>query len=296
MSTYRQLRSKWIDTFEKAGFENIDFELNELLGLALGVDCRSAVFVDKLNEQADEEAVAKLDKLCERRMNGEPLQYILGEWEFYGLPFKVGKGVLIPRQDTELIVDIAVSKLKDRQDITVIDLCAGSGCIGVALDKNLSCKQTVCIEKSPEAYGYLEQNVRLNDSSVQSMLGDVLDEQLIADLPAADLIVSNPPYVTGEDMRDLQREVTYEPETALFGGEDGLDFYRDITRLWKSKLNEGGMLLFEIGCGQEDDVMKIMIQHGFKNVRTRADLCGVNRCVFGFVNNSPKLCTDVMSI
>lgn len=294
MITYRELKNKWAEKFRKAGFENVDFELNELLSLAAGVDCRTAAFSIILENQA--EHGEKFEGFCNRRLNGEPLQYIIGEWEFYGLPFKVGKGVLIPRQDTETLIDIAVNKLKDRENLTVVDLCSGSGCIAVAIEKNLSCKQVFCVEKSDEAFSYLEKNIALNQSDAKAVSGDVFDENVISSLPSADLIVCNPPYITGMDMKKLQREVTFEPESALYGGEDGLDYYRDIVRIWKHKLNENGMMLFEIGINQEDEVMKIMIQHGFKNVRTRADLCGVNRCVFGFMQNSPKLCTDVMKV
>ena len=112
-------------------------------------------------------------------------------------------------------------------------------------------------------------------------MGDVTDEKLVEDMPEADLIVCNPPYLTTDDMDALQREVTFEPAEALFGGEDGLDFYREIVRKWKKKLKSGGVMLFEIGIGQEDEVMRLMIQHGFKNVRCRKDLCGVYRCVSG---------------
>lgn len=227
-------------------------------------------------EQAD-----KIKAIISRRCEGYPLQYLLGEWEFYGLKFKVGEGVLIPRQDTETAVDIALKMFKDKSDITVIDLCSGSGCIGVTVDKNLSCKRVLCIERSSQAAEYLKTNVRSNASKAELLLGDVKDESVINAAPMADLIICNPPYLTAEDMENLQREVTFEPKEALFGGEDGLDFYRDIVRKWKKKLKNGGVMLFEIGIGQEDEVMRLMIQHGFKNVRCRKDLCGVVRCVWG---------------
>ena len=294
MITYRELRNRWAEKILKAGIENADFELNELLGTATGVDCRSGAFLALLDEQA--ECKAEFESLCNRRLKGEPLQYILGEWEFYGLPFKVGKGVLIPRQDTETIVENAINKLKGRENLTVVDLCSGSGCIGIALEKNLNCDEVLCVEKSDEAFEYLKENIALNKSDAKAVSGDIFDEEVISSLPMADLIVCNPPYITGEDMKNLQTEVRFEPETALYGGDDGLDYYRDTVRLWKHKLKENGMMLFEIGIGQEDDVMKIMIQHGFKDVRTRADYCGKNRCVFGYMKNSPKLCTDVMSV
>lgn len=295
-NTYSELKRCWTKKFSDSDKENIEFEINELLGMALGIDCRNPLFVEKLMEVADEQVEKRFEKLAARRMNGEPLQYILGEWEFYGLPFKVGEGVLIPRQDTETVVDVAIRKLSDRHGIIVTDLCSGSGCIGIALEKNLHCEKVVCVEKSDKAVEYLRQNVRLNASEAEVLHGDIFREDVINAVPMSDLIVCNPPYITAEDMETLQREVTFEPESALFGGEDGLDYYRDITRIYKDKLKNGGLLMFEIGIGQEDEVMRILIQHGFTNVRTRADLLGVNRCVFGEKADKIKLCTDVMSI
>ena len=195
--------------------------------------------------------------------------------------FNMGEGVLIPRQDTETIVDTALKMFAGKKDITVIDLCSGSGCIGIALERKLDCGRAVCVEKSEKAAEYLRENISLNGSGAEIVMGDVTDEKLVEDMPEADLIVCNPPYLTTEDMDALQREVTFEPAEALFGGEDGLDFYREIVRKWKKKLKSGGVMLFEIGIGQEDEVMRLMIQHGFKNVRCRKDLCGVYRCVSG---------------
>lgn len=295
-NTYGKLREIWLEKLKNSGNENAEFEINELLGLALGMDCRSPLFVEKLKCEAEQEVRKNLENFCGRRLNGEPLQYIIGEWEFYGLPFKVGKGVLIPRQDTETLVDIALKKFNKCTDITVTDLCSGSGCIAVALEKNLSCKRVCCVEKSDMAIGYLRQNIKLNQSDAEVFHGDIFDKKIIETLPQSDLIVCNPPYITAEEMKFLQQEVTFEPECALLGGEDGLDYYREITRIYKSKINEGGFLMFEIGQGQEDEVMRIMIQHGFKNVRARTDMCGIIRCVFGQKLTSTKLCTDVMKV
>lgn len=294
--TYKELKNLWLEKLQGSKIENAEFEINEMLGKALCMDCRNPVYADKLKSVADVEIKKAFEKLCERRLNGEPLQYILGEWEFYGLPFKVGEGVLIPRQDTETLVDVAVKKLGKSEKLIVTDLCSGSGCIAIALEKNLSCEKVVCVEKSDKALCYLKQNVQLNHSKADVIHGDIFDTKVINSVPLSDLIVCNPPYVTADEMKTLQREVTFEPENALFGGEDGLDYYRDITRIYKDKIKEGGILLFEIGINQEDEVMRILIQHGFKNVRTRPDLMGVNRCVFGQKLENTKLCTDVMSV
>ncbi|MDE6149310.1 MAG: peptide chain release factor N(5)-glutamine methyltransferase [Ruminococcus sp.] len=290
------MKNLWLEKLEDSNIESAEFEINEMLGKALGIDCRKPVYLEKLKSGVNIEVKKIFEKLCERRLNGEPLQYILGEWEFYGLPFKVGEGVLIPRQDTETLVDIAVKKLGKEENLIVTDLCSGSGCIGISLEKNLSCEKVVCVEKSDKALKYLKQNVQINQSKAEIINGDIFDSNVLSTVPISDLIVCNPPYITADEMKKLQREVTFEPESALFGGEDGLDYYRDITRIYKDKIKDGGMLLFEIGINQEDEVMRILIQHGFKNVRTRPDLIGVNRCVFGQKLEKTKLCTDVMSV
>ena len=293
--TYRNLKKYWLEKFKTYKIENADIELNELLGHVLKTDWRSGLFSDLLDKTADACDEKEFDMLCKRRINGEPLQYILGEWEFYGKPIKVGKGVLIPRQDTETLVDIVKQKIKGKNNLTLIDLCSGSGCIAVALAGD-EFKDIYCVEKSPEAFKYLVENIKLNSCNAKAVLDDVLEQRVIDSMPMADVITCNPPYLTQDDMENLQKEVGFEPSDALFGGEDGLDYYRDIIRLWKNKLNENGLMIFEIGIGQEDEVMSVMIQHGFKDVRVKSDLCGVNRCVFGFRRESQKLCTDVMSV
>lgn len=257
--------------------ENCAFEAKELFSKAFG---KEPVYFD-MNSYADDDKCRFLETLIKRRISGEPLQYIMGEWEFYSIPIKVGKGVLIPRQDTEILVDTAIELYKDKSDITVIDLCSGSGCIGLALEKKLKIKKLVLVEKSQDALKYLRQNVNLNNSKAEVIECDVLDEREAKRFPDADLIVSNPPYLTSEDMKNLQKEVKFEPETALFGGDDGLKFYRILSRVYKAKLNTGGRIMFEIGINQENDVSDILISCGYKNVRVKKDLCGVNRVVTG---------------
>lgn len=281
--TYRNLIIIISDRLEKAGIENFSFEARELMAAVLNVSCHRAGFEKALDEKVSGENAAKLLELCDKRIKGEPLQYLIGEWEFYGLPFKVGEGVLIPRQDTETLIDIAAAKFKGSKDLIVFDLCAGSGCLGIAAEKNLSCKKVSCVELSDKAIKYLEINKRLNNSAVEIIKGDVLypDSKAFDSLRQADLILCNPPYLTDDDMNSLQKEVSFEPSGALYGGEDGLDFYRGIVRLWKSKLRQGGTLIFEIGIGQEQEVMQLLIQHGFCNVRAKKDLCGVYRAVVG---------------
>lgn len=262
--------------------DNSDFEAVCMFEKAFGVKYRSNQYESIRNSEPDESASEAFCEMLRRRIDGEPLQYILGEWEFFGLPFYVGKGVLIPRQDTETLVELVIDKFNDRKNLNVVDLCSGSGCIGITIDKNLSCDSVSCLELSKRALSYLSRNIELNGSAAMAYEKDVLSENTASKFTELDLIVCNPPYLTKSDMENLQPEVSFEPQMALFGGDDGLDFYRDITRLWKDSLKSGGMLVFEIGIGQENDVSQILIQHGFENVRFIKDYCGVYRVVYGY--------------
>ena len=282
VNTYAQLLEAAAKRLEKAGVEDPRLNARELMGKALGISCRSAEFENTLPAQAAEAAAQELESLCLRRMSGEPLQYLVGEWEFYGVTLKVGEGVLIPRQDTETVVETVLKKAPQKDRLTVIDLCSGSGCIAIALEKRLKGCSVTAVEKSPEAFEYLQQNIALNGSGVKALMGDVTRKGLARKLPKADIIVSNPPYLTDEDMKVLQKEVTFEPPSALFGGEDGLDFYRHIIINFKERLKNGGLIAFEIGMGMEDDVMTMLVRHGFENVRAAKDMCGIFRCVTGF--------------
>ncbi len=271
----RELYEKCVKTLEEKGFDSADFDVR-------------CIFSDVLQERnfikngapISDENVARIQDITERYSDGYPLQYLLGKWEFYGLPFYVGEGVLIPRQDTETLVEFVLNTFKNSSDISAVDLCAGSGCISIAIEKNIACRITA-VEKSPKAYEYLLKNIKLNSSGVTPMLADVTEKQTAERFHDLDLIVCNPPYLTEDDMQHLQKQVGFEPKEALYGGVDGCDYYRDIVRLWKNSLKDGGVMCFEIGIGQEDEVSGIMIQHSFENVRSRKDLCGKFRIVTG---------------
>lgn len=211
---------------------------------------------------ASEEQKNTVNNLAYRRICGYPLQYLLGKWEFFGLPFYVGEGVLIPRQDTETLVE-TVLKIKLPENPKILDLCSGSGCIGVSLALNIKNADVTAVEISDKAAEYIKKNAELNNTDLNIVKDDVLSEKTAEIFSGIDAIVCNPPYLTADDMKSLQKEVTFEPETALFGGKDGLDFYRNITKLWKDCLKSGGILAYEIGMGQEDAVMKILEENNF---------------------------------
>lgn len=232
-----------------------------------------------LEDMPDAETARNVAK---RRMEHYPLQYLLGGWEFYGLHFHVGEGVLIPRPETEILVDTVLQYGHLPQPATIVDLCTGSGCIALALQSQRKNDHLYGIEKSETALAYAKKNAAYHNMAVDFRLADVLDPQIAADYVNVDVIVSNPPYLTEEDMQQLQKEVCYEPQMALAGGADGLLFYRQMTALWKHSLKKGGMLAFEVGIDQAEAVMEIMRGHGFVNIGTVLDLCGIQRVVYGY--------------
>lgn len=272
----RELYESCLKKLAEKGFDSADFDVNCIFSDVL----QERSFIKNGAPVSDENA-ERIRSMTEKYASGYPLQYLLGKWEFYGLPFYVGEGVLIPRQDTETLVELVINKLGKEKDLAGVDLCAGSGCIAIALDKKLECHITA-IEKSETAFEYLEKNIRLNNSGITAMRADVLDEKISAEFRDLDFIVCNPPYLTKDDMENLQKQVSYEPAEALFGGDDGCDLYRGIVRCWKRSLKAGGLICFEIGMGQEDEVSGILIQHGFENVRFIKDYCGVYRVAYGY--------------
>lgn len=217
-----------------------------------------------------------VDAAVTRRLKGEPLQYIFGKWEFYGFPFYVGEGVLIPRPETELLVDLAVKRLG--KGAVALDLCSGTGCIPIsaALKTGAKC---YAVELYDAAFSYLERNIALNGADVTAVKADALDGTLFGDTQF-DAVFSNPPYLTGAEMKSLMREVAYEPETALYGGEDGLDFYRALIPVWSGRLKEGGFMAVETGETQGEAVSAAMRAAGLKPEVIK-DFAGLDRVVVG---------------
>ncbi len=189
--------------------------------------------------------------------------------------------MLIPRPDTETLVDYVLEFARDMTDPKIVDLCSGSGCIAIAIDKNIPNAQIHAVEVSQGAADYLRQNIELNSSAVQLVVGDVLDTNVVDSFNELDIIVSNPPYLTDEDFKSLQKEVSFEPKMALYGGEEGMTFYREITEKWGRSLKTGGLLAFEIGIKQEDSVKEILEQNSFRDIDYRCDLNGIIRVVAG---------------
>ena len=273
------LKKQLRNLLEQHDPDTAEFDANQLLQWATGLD-RSALM---LETETDDKTADKAIQAAHRRLKGEPLQYIIGQWEFYGLPFKVGEGVLIPRQETELLVEKAIERLPEKG--VLIDLCSGSGCIPIAIAKKSNTNLCYGVELSTQALRYFEENIALNgvDNDVIPLQGDVLypAEELLDDLPAkCSVITANPPYLTAEEMANLQKEVRHEPESSLFGGADGLDFYRVIFGVWKNKLERGGSFLAETGDGQAEVVKSLMENEGFE-CEVYSDLNKTGRVVAG---------------
>ena len=223
------------------------------------------------DSESDAEKEKRYLELCKRRAEGYPLQYIVGVWEFYSLPFCVDERVLIPRQDTEILVETAAKYIK--RGNTVFDYCTGSGCVGITIAAAEKCKMTL-FDISEGALEVAKKNAGLNKVKVDVKKLDVLRE-----LPdkQADVIVCNPPYLTKDEMESLQKEVKAEPYEALYGGDDGLEFYRALAKLHFGALKIGGYFITEIGETQAEDVIKIFTENRFSFIEKAKDYSGNDR-------------------
>lgn len=325
-----------IDYMEQRGMENAERETmwlyEHVFGKGNNLEIKTDADKEELNAAARIASLKnskRFNDLIIRRAGGEPLQYLLGEWEFYGYPMKVGEGVLIPRPETEFLIDLGKAYVKkltnpvfadskkklheianeiklesvfaslnenekienvynftpvSPSEIMVIDLCAGSGCVGIAMVKETGC-QALEIELSDKAHEYAKENIKLNDTENRMKLycGDIFDADLINSIPQADCIFANPPYLSEKDMEELQREVGHEPKAALYGGKDGLDYYRGIFKSWRGKLKQGGLFAVEVGYGQAEEVKLLMRQAGFEP-ETMLDYSLVERIVYAIKN------------
>ena len=220
-----------------------------------------------------------LDTALAQRAEGRPLQYILGEWDFLSLTLKVGEGVLIPRPDTELLCEVAAEQLRGKSAPRVLDLCAGSGCVGLGVASLHPDAVVTEVELSDAALGYLKENVlRYPDYVITVRQADVLMDFNAFDGPY-DAILSNPPYIPTADLPALQKEVQHEPQMALDGDADGLKFYRTIAEHWCDKLSPDGFVAVEVGIGQAEDVAALFAAQGLENTGVYPDLAGIPRVV-----------------
>ena len=253
-----------------AGVPDARFDAAELYRLATGRDPR-------LDDGPSAAEAARLSALAERRAAREPLQYILGEWDFMDFTLKVGPGVLCPRADSEIVCESALALLQGRERPVVYDLCAGTGCLGLGIMRHSPGALVTCVEKSPEAWQYLTANTE--QTGVRTVQADVFTYYKTLPAEGADLIISNPPYLTGAEMRALMPETAQEPAMALDGGTDGLDFYRLLTEKYRDAVRPGGWLVLEIGYAQGPAVLALGTACGWVNASCRKDYGGNDRAV-----------------
>ena len=231
---------------------------------------------------AGEEVCRNMESAIQRLLKSEPLAYVLGEWEFYGLTLHVNPSVLIPRDDTCALVGLAIKQaIFLPSDPRILDLCTGSGCIGLAVASRIKDARVTLADISKDAMAVAKKNITTHKLSgrVSCVQADALGKPA-AFLGKFDMIISNPPYITGEEMAELDDSVkNFEPHLALFGGRDGLDFYRAIAQNYKAALKPGGYLAFEFGDGQGDDVCRILIENGYTILERTNDFNDRERAV-----------------
>ena len=280
-TTYNNLYLDLRTMLRKAGIEEATQAARELVCTAAGKTKEELLRDGGLYASPEVERSAY--DLAQRLLDGEPVAYLVGEWEFYGLPLDISPAVLIPRPDTEVLAAQVIEKAKELPECRVLDLCAGSGCIGLAVAANVPHARVLLGELDDEALKVCRQNIRRNNltARVTSMRLDARQKPS-RNLGEFHIIVSNPPYIPTAEIDTLDTSVKdHEPRLALDGGTDGLDFYRAIIEKWRDALAKDGMLFFEVGIGQADEVLRMMRSSGFGDVQIVKDLNGIPRVVFG---------------
>ena len=285
-TTYNNL---FLDTrarLKRAGVESAQLEAREILCYA--ADKTRDQFYRDMPLYVSAELERRVEELVQRRLAGEPVAYIIGEWEFYGLSLDISRDVLIPRLDTELLAERGILKARESgEGARVLDLCAGSGCVGLAVAANAPECRVVLGELSEGALRVCKQNIRRSElnARVTCLSVNALEPPSSA-LWDFDVIVCNPPYIPAGDIDGLDVSVReYEPRMALDGGEDGLDYYRAIAAKWKPALRLGGALIFEVGLGQAEAVEDILEKNGFEEIKSSSDTQNIARVVEGVINN-----------
>ena len=281
MITYQNLYLEIRRRLRKAGFPGADLEARELVCCGSGKTRQE--FYRDCSMYTSPATEAAVHALADRHIGGEPVAYLIGEWEFYGLTLDVNESVLIPRADTEVLAEAAIGYVKDQGACRVLDLCAGSGCVGLAVAANAPECQVLLGDISEPAARVCRQNIRRCGLTgrVSVMTMDAL-EPPPRGIGKFQCVVCNPPYIPKADIDTLERSVKdFEPYLALCGGEDGLDFYRAAAGMWKEVLAENGRIYFEVGIGQADAALRLMRGAGFGGLEVLPDTRGIPRVVYG---------------
>ncbi len=279
--TYNDLYLDVRRQLRESGVEASTLEARELVCFGTGKSREELQRDSRL--YASPEREAQVRRLVERRMAGEPVAYLIGEWEFYGLPLDISQDVLIPRSDTEVLAEQALAYIRQLGECRVLDLCAGSGCVGLAIASQAPQARVILGEIDDSALKICRQNIRRNglSSRVMPIQTNAL-EKPPRSLGEFQCIVCNPPYIPTGDISGLEVSVRdYEPHLALDGGKDGLNFYRAVTGHWRESLVPGGRLYFEVGIGQADPVLRLMRSQGFGDLQVIKDHHKIPRVVLG---------------
>lgn len=280
--TIREILIKYMEKLSSiSDTPKLDTEI--LLQKALGDVDRLYIQLN-LDKKLSDEELKCFNEMINDRLNGRPIAYIVKNREFMALDFYVEEGVLIPRPDTEPLVEEVIELSKGMKDVTIVDIGTGSGAISVSLAKYIKSSYVYSLDISDKALSIGKKNAVNNevDDKIEFIKSDVFTGIKDRNLKL-DIIVSNPPYIKKEDIKTLHTQVKdYEPYIALEGGEDGLDFYRTITEESLKYLKSNGILAFEVGHDQANDVCTIMKNHGYKKIYTKKDLQGIDRVVIGF--------------
>lgn len=281
-STYHDLRLDARRALEQAGVEAADFESWQIVSAASGKTREELLRDETL--YVNDELVRQVASMVARRRREEPLAYVLGEWSFHHLDFFVDKTALIPRIDTEILADLAISYLRQIPGNTrVLDLCAGTGCLGITIASAVKTARSVLVELADGPLDLCKRNIRRHKLTgrVVHLKGDVTLPPSPA-LGQFDVVVCNPPYIATGEIPYLDPSVKdYEPMMALDGGPDGLTFYRSVIDLWKPALKPGGTLLFEVGIDQAKPVATLMARAGYQKILITRDTNKIERVVSG---------------
>ncbi len=271
MSTYQEAVKSATQRLEKAGIENSAIDAWYLFAEVTGMT-KTEYFLNATKE-LEPELRKRYEEYVKQRLERIPMQYIIGEQEFMGLTFEVNENVLIPRQDTEILVELA---LQVSEDADVLDVCTGSGCIAISIAKLSSVRSMTALDISEAALLTATRNAKKNETDVMFIKSNMFEKIT----KKYDVIVSNPPYIPSKVVDTLMPEVKdHEPRLALDGTEDGLAFYRILAEQAKNHLNLGGKVFFEIGCEQAADVCTLLRENGYDKIQVTKDYAGLDRVV-----------------
>ncbi len=277
MKTLYSVYRDAVRSFREAGCDSPEFDAQQLISYCFGYN-KTGLLMNS-GAVVDEVKLIHFEDCVKRRSEHEPLQYIIGMWDFHKYSFKVGEGVLIPRPETELLVDFAVDEINKNGYKVIFDLCCGSGCIGLSVAKMCPHIVVYCLDISDKALEYTRKNKELLAcDNVNVVKSDILDGAGFIGLPRPDMIISNPPYIRSADIQTLQKEVLCEPTLALDGGEDGLVFYRALSEIWYPLINRGGYIAMECGEDQANDLLSLFVDKAEKG-RVIKDASGLDRVV-----------------